>query len=82
MEQATRRIIRNFIFELLIYGGLVFLYFLVVLRLLGEPLTRLYHMEPPTYYAVVALVLIVAQGVVLEYITSFLLRLLGLEQLE
>jgi hypothetical protein len=64
-----------------VYGLLVFVYFVLVLRLLGEPLTVLYEGNPVTY-AVVALALIVAQGVVLEAVTSYLLRVLGLERLE
>jgi len=57
------------------------IYFFLVLRVLGEPLTRLFH-ERPWLYALVGLGLIIAQGVVLEQITSFLVEQLQLERLE
>lgn len=81
MEEDTRKLLRNFIIELVLYSVLLVLYFLVVLRLLGEPLFNLY-LDRPVIYAGAALLLIVAQGVALEYLTSLLIRLLGLERLE
>jgi len=81
MEENTRRLLRNFAIELLLYALLLVLYFIVVLRVLGRPLLELY-MEQPVIYAAAALLLIVAQGVMLEYLTSLLIRLLGLERLE
>ena len=78
MNQHRPRIpFRGFVIELVIYGVLVVVYFLAVLRLLGDPLARLFQGNL-TVYAVVALVLIVAQGVLLEVITSFLVERLGL----
>jgi hypothetical protein len=81
MKADTRRVIRNFAIEIVIYAILVVIYFLVVLRFLNEPLTTLYSAEP-VVYAGLALLLILAQGVALEWITSFLVSLLGLERLE
>lgn len=81
MKGNPRSLVRNFILEMIVYGALVVIYFLVVLRFLGQPLTELYNSNL-RYYAIVALVLIVAQGVVLEWVTSFLLDFLGLERLE
>lgn len=81
MKGNPRSLLRNFILEMILYGLLVVAYFLVVLRFLGEPLMELYESSLPLY-AVAALLLIVAQGVVLEWVTSFLINLLGLERME
>ena len=80
-KAEVRSLIRNFIIEVLVYGLLVLGYFLLVLRFLGEPLAKLYT-NNLVLYAFVALGLILAQGVVLEAVTSFLLNRLGLERLE
>ncbi len=74
-------LIRNFVIELIIYGLLVVGYFFLVLRLLGEPLRTLFERNL-VLYAVVALALIVAQSVLLEAVTSFLLSRLKLERFE
>ena len=76
-----RKMIGSFAVELLIYSVLVVAYFLVVLRFLGEPLYRLFSSQL-VVYALLALVLIVAQAVVLEAVTSFIMGLLGLDQVE
>ena len=76
-----RTLIRNFLIELAVYGLLVVGYFFLVLRLLAEPLQTLFGGDL-NYYAMVALILMVAQAVVLERITSFLVDRLGLERLE
>ncbi|MFQ6057713.1 MAG: hypothetical protein ACE5MB_02380 [Anaerolineae bacterium] len=80
-ERNVRILIRNFVIELIVYGGLVTGYFWVVLRFLGQPLAGLFKGNLPVY-AVAALVLIVVQGVVLEFVTSFLIKQLKLERLE
>ena len=74
-------LIRNFAIEVLIYTALVVGYFLLVLRLLGEPLKKLFT-DHLILYAFAALALIVVQGAVLEFITSFLIGRLGLDRLE
>jgi hypothetical protein len=74
-------LIRNFVIELIIYGLLVVGYFYLVLRLLGQPLRLLFD-ENLLLYALIALILIVAQSVLLEALTSFLLSRLKLERLE
>jgi hypothetical protein len=78
---AFRKMIASFGIELIIYAVLVVAYFFLVLRLLGEPLYRLYsnNLVP---YAFLALALIVVQAVALEAVTSFIMGLLGLDQLE
>ena len=78
---VVRKMIGNFLIELVIYAALVVAYFFVVLRLLGEPLNELFSSNL-TLYAFLALALIVAQAVLLEAVTSFIMGLLGLDQLE
>jgi glycerol uptake facilitator-like aquaporin len=77
----VRKVIQNFVIEMVVYAVLVVGYFFLVLRLLAEPLYRLFT-NNLIVYAVLALALIVAQGVVLEAVTSFIMGLLGLDQLE
>jgi len=79
--RKTRTLIRNFVIELSVYAVLVIGYFLVVLRFLADPLNALFHTNL-TLYGVLALGLILVQGVVLEAITSFMLDWLALERLE
>ncbi len=81
MNEDGRRLLRNFLIELMIYAVLVVAYFLLVLRSIGGWLTYLYYTNL-TIYAVTALVLIVVQGVFLEKVTTFLIERLGLERLE
>ncbi len=78
---SYRRLILNFVIELLVYGLLVLAYFLIALRWLATPLVGLFQ-DRLTVYGVVSLALIVFQGVALEAITAFLVRQLGLERLE
>lgn len=80
-DQGFKTIVRNFVVEMLIYALLVVGYFWLVLRLLANPLKTLFA-ENLTLYAIVVLVLIVAQGVVLEAITSFIIGLVGLDSME
>ncbi len=81
MKGRTKRLLRNFLIELLVYGVLLTIYFFLVLRLLGRPLFDLFHLNP-LVYAGATLLLIVAQSVLLERVTSYLIRWLGLERLE
>ena len=80
-EQRIWMLVRNFVIELIVYSILVVAYFAVALRLLGEWLARLFHSSLVTY-ALISLGLIVAQGVLLDVITSFLLDRLNLSRLE
>jgi hypothetical protein len=77
----VRRLVGNFAIEVVVYAALVVGYFFLVLQFLGQPLARLFSANL-VLYAIVALVLIVAQGVLLEAVTSFIMGLLGLDQLE
>ena len=81
MNPKTKRLLINFLMEVFIYGLLLFIYFLVVLRLLGKPLNELFNLNP-LVYALATLLLIVTQAVVLENVTSFMLKFLKLEAME
>ena len=67
-----KTIIKNLVVELVVYGILVTAYALFALRWLAEPLNKLFHTNT-IIYAFVGLALIVAQGALLERVTSFLL---------
>ena len=78
-KTELRRLIRNFAVELVIYSILLVVYFFAVLRFLGDFLTNLAQ-NYTLVYAVVGLALIVAQAVLLETLTSALMRWLHLER--
>lgn len=80
-EAQVRTLIRNFAIEVLVYAILVVAYFFLVLRFLGDPLAKLFS-NNLVVYAFVGLALIVVQGAVLEFVTSFLISQLGLDRLE
>lgn len=80
-DPTIRKLVKNFVLELLVYAVLVVAYFLLVLRFLAEPLMKLFT-DNLTVYAFVALGLIVAQAVLLEAVVSFIMGRLGLDQLE
>ena len=80
-KSKLRRLIINFIIELIIYSILVVAYFYLVLRYLGVFLNDLYH-NNLLVYAILGLILIVVQAVVLEAVTSFLVDRLRFERLE
>ncbi len=75
MKKDSAKSVRVFAAELAIYAVLVAAYFFLVLHLLGNWLYRL-EMQHRVLYAVVALSLIVGQAVVLDAVTSLLLRIL------
>lgn len=67
---------RSFLIELLVYAVLVGVYVLFVIGLLNTWLHGLYE-HNKTFYAAIALLLIITQGVVLETVTTLLLKLIG-----
>jgi hypothetical protein len=75
MKKETVKTLRAFLIELAIYAVLVVAYFFLVLHFLGEGLRRLETGHRYTYGAV-AILLIIGQAVVLENVTTFLLRML------
>lgn len=71
-----RRLLRNFLIEMVIYGVLLVGYFLLVLRYLAEPLTQLFESNLVAY-GFVALGLMALQAVALDGVTTLLVRLGG-----
>lgn len=80
MKKLEPRILfRNLVFELIIYGGLILAYNFLVLRWLRDWLLLIFNSNL-VIYAVSALTLIVIQGVFLDFVTSFLLKYIKLDQ--
>jgi hypothetical protein len=75
MRKETAKTLRAFLIELAVYALLVIGYFFLVLRFLGQWLGQLENHHRYTY-AGVAILLIIGQAVVLESVTTFLLRLI------
>jgi hypothetical protein len=65
----------SFLVELIVYAVFVFAYFFLVLHFLGDSVKHIFD-ENRTLYAVVALGLIIVQGVALEALTTALLRVI------
>ena len=66
-----KKMIRSFIVELVIYGVLVIGYFIVILRFFNNFLSDMFE-NNLFVYSGLALILIVAQGVLLDFVTTFL----------
>jgi len=75
MKKETAKTLRAFAIELVLYALLVVAYFFLVLHLLGEWLYQL-EVQHRYIYAAVAILLIIGQAVLLESITTFLIRLI------
>lgn len=75
MKSSDRHRLKAFAVELVIYAVLVSGYFFLVLHFLGGWLHDLFAMHQ-FIYAVTAVALIVGQGVVLEVLTTRLLKFL------
>jgi hypothetical protein len=75
MKMNLKSLFKTFSVELLVYAVLVVAYFFLVLHFLGGWLYHLFKDER-SWYAAMALILIVAQGIVLESVTRALLNLI------
>jgi hypothetical protein len=75
MKKETAKTLRAFLVELAIYAVLVIAYFFLVLHFLGQWLWQLQSQHRYTY-ALVAILLIIGQAVLLESVTTLLLRIL------
>ena len=75
MKKETVKTLRAFAIELVVYAALVVGYFLLVLHFLGGWLYQLEIRHRYTY-AGVAILLIIGQAVVLENVTTLLLRII------
>ena len=67
--------VRSFLVELAVYAVFVFAYFFLVLHFLGGWIKHVFD-QNKTFYAFVALALIIVQGVGLEMLTTGLLRVI------
>src|SRR5258708_35829799 len=75
MKKETARTLRAFLIELAIYAVLVVGYFFLVLHFLGEGLQRIAQ-NHRYIYAGLAILLMIGQAVLLQNVTTFLLRLI------
>jgi hypothetical protein len=75
MKKETATTLRAFLIELAVYAVLVVGYFFLVLHFLGDWLYQL-EMHHRYTYAGVAILLIIGQAVVLENVTTLLLRVI------
>jgi len=75
MKKETAKTLRAFLIELAIYAVLVVAYFFLVLHFLGGWLHQLEAHHRYTY-AGVAILLMIGQAVVLQNVTTLLLRLI------
>ena len=74
-KAEKNRTLRAFLVELAIYVVFVTVYFLLVLHFLAGWLQDL-HLHHVKLYALMAIALIIGQAVLLESVTTWLLRLL------
>ena len=74
-----RKLFRNLLIEILIYSVLIFGYYLIVLRYLDDWLLSLFQ-SGLTLYSFIGLGLIIVQAVLLDFVTSFLMRYIKLDQ--
>lgn len=72
-------LIRNLMIEIIIYSILIFGYYLIVLRWLDDWLLSIFQSNL-VVYAVTGLGLIVIQAALLDFVTSFLMRYIKLDQ--
>jgi len=80
MKKLEPRILfRNLLIEIIIYSALIFGYYLLVLRYLGDWLLSLFQSNL-ILYAVTGLSLIVVQAVFLGVVTSFMLKYIKQDQ--
>ena len=70
---------RNLLIEIVIYSILIFLYYLLVLRGLDDWLMTIFNSNL-VYYAFAGLGLIFTQAVLLDFVTSYLMKFIKLDQ--
>jgi hypothetical protein len=74
-KKEKEKTLQAFVVELAVYAVFVTVYFFLVLHLLSGWLQNL-HLHHVKLYALVAILLIVGQAVVLESVTTWLMRML------
>jgi hypothetical protein len=70
---------RNLLIEIIIYSFLIFGYYLLVLRWLDDWLMTIFNTNL-VHYAAAGLGLILAQAVLLDFVTSYLMKFIKLDQ--
>ncbi len=75
MKAGAEQDLKSFAIELVVYGILVVAYFFFVLHFLGGWLAAL-DQSNIKLYALVAIGLIIGQAVILEWITTFIFKLI------
>lgn len=74
MNAEVKSAAKAFVLELVLYAALVTAYFFLVLHLLSDRLYTLF-LSSRIWYTVIALALIIFQGVFLEALTRYLVNL-------
>ena len=74
-NSQVKALLRRFAIEMVVYVILLVVYFLLVLRYLGEPISNLFH-QNLTVYGIAALLLIVTQAAVLDWLVKRLVDFL------
>jgi len=70
---------RNLLIEIVIYSFLIFGYYLLVLRWLDDWLMTIFNTDL-VYYAFVGLGMIFTQAVLLDFVTSYLMKFIKTDQ--
>lgn len=70
---------RNLLVEITIYSVLIFGYYLLVLRWMGDWLMNMFNTNLVNY-SLIGLGLIFVQAVLLDFVTSFLMKYIKLDQ--
>lgn len=78
MTTEMKLIVRKFVIQLLIYAVILALYFTLILRHLGDPLTELFD-QSLLVYAGASLLLVVMQALFLDTLLHFIFKKLGVE---
>lgn len=78
-KMEPRKLFRNLLIEIIIYSMLIFGYYLLVLRWLGEWIASIFNSNL-YLYAFAGLGLIIVQAVLLDFLTSFLMKFFKLDQ--
>ena len=78
MTTEMKLIVRKFVIQLLIYAVILALYFTLILRHLGDPLTELFN-QSLLVYAGASLLLVVMQALFLDTLLHFIFKKLGVE---
>jgi len=78
-KQEPKILLRNLLIEIVIYGFLIFGYYLLVLRGLDDWLFSIFNNDL-VFYAVVGMGLIFFQAVLLDFVTSYLMKIVKLDQ--